>query len=35
MLGVFFFLEKKELKIQEKTIPATQATRHRVFSSPT
>ena len=34
MLCVFFFLEKKEPKIQEKTIPAAQATRHRVFSRP-
>jgi len=32
---VFFFLEKKEPKIQEKTIPAAQATCHRVFSRPT
>jgi hypothetical protein len=35
MLRMFFFLEKKEPKIQEKTIPSAQATRHRVFSSPT
>jgi hypothetical protein len=31
----FFLLEQKETKIQEKTIPTAQATRHRVFLVPT